>query len=236
MSRKRQVLLGTVALASAAAVVPTGSAAWAGAPSAGRSLSAIQAKAAAAVTLRVNTLNAAIARVNADSRIGPGAPALVAYLQKDLPGLGQLGQKIAADPSASVAGVDARTIFTDYRVLVLAIPAARLAAASDQIDNTSVVKLTAASAKAATYENAGNQATVAPLLSDLNGQISSITSSTAGIASTVLGYTPAQWNTDHAVLFPSRSAMDAARVDLKKARSDLQQVRAAIRASHQSGS
>lgn len=232
MSRKRQVLLGTVVLASAAAVVPAGSTAWAGAAPADPSLAAIQAKAAAAVSKRVSALNAAVSRVEADSRIGPGAAALTAYLQKDVPALQQLGQKIAADPTAAAARADARTILTDYRVRVLVLPAARLAAIADRIGNTTVARLNTAATKAATYENAGNQATLAPLLSDLNGLIGSITSSTSGIASTALGYTPAQWNADHSVLAASKSAVRAARSDIQKARSDLRQIRAAVRASH----
>jgi hypothetical protein len=193
-------------------------------------LATIQSKAAAAVTTRVNDLNAAVGKVNADTKLGSDASSLVTYLQKDIPGLQQLGQKIAGDTTASEAGTDAATIFTDYRVLALAIPAARLAAASDQIGTNAIPKLNAASTKAAGYENSTNQSTLAPLLADLHTQISSATSSVSGVAATVLGYTPAQWNANRNLLAASKSSVSSARTAVKKAVSDLQQIRASVKA------
>lgn len=228
---KRTILVSAVALASVATVGLTAAPAGAATPSTTQSLSSIQAKAAAAITLRVNHLNAAVSKVNADSKLGSDAAGLVTYLQADIPGLQQLGQKIATDTSVTEASADARTIGTNYRVFRLVIPAARLAAESYEIDNNVVPKLNAASTKAASYENSSNQATVAPLLADLNSQISTVTSSTSGVATTVLGYTPVQWNANRALLAPSKSAVQSARTSIKKARSDLRQIRAAVKAS-----
>ena len=45
--------------------------------------------------------------------------------------------------------------------------------------------------------NPSNSATLQPLINDLNAQIQSATNGTANVASTVLGYTPAQWNANH---------------------------------------
>jgi hypothetical protein len=227
------MLLGAVALASAVAVGATaGSAAAASTPAPStQTLSGIQSQAAAAVTTRVNDLNTAIGKVNADSKLGSNAPALVAYLQNDIPGLQQLGQKIAADNSVSTAETDAQTIFTNYRALALVLPAARLAAVSDQLSTTTIPKLTAASTKAASYENPTNQAALAPLLADLNNQIASATKSVSGVATTVLGSTPAQWNANHDLLAASKSSVTSAEAAVKKAVSDLQQIRAAVKAA-----
>jgi C4-dicarboxylate-specific signal transduction histidine kinase len=69
-------------LASAVVLGAGGAIAGAATPAATpQSLSGIQAKAAAAVSLRVNDLNAAIAKVNADPRLGSDSAALAAYLQ-----------------------------------------------------------------------------------------------------------------------------------------------------------
>ena len=102
-----------------------------------------------AVSLRVNDLNAAISKVNADSRLGSDNAALVAYLQADIAPLQALGQKIAGDTTESTAAADYATIFTNYRVLALVLPAAHIAGAADQIDVTTVPTLTALAAKAA---------------------------------------------------------------------------------------
>jgi hypothetical protein len=239
VSKRNAVWLGAVVLASVATVGATGASAGAVAPTtqapstttpSTESLSTIQSRAAAAITTRVNDLNAAVGKVNADTKLGSGDPALVTYLQKDIPGLQQLGQKIAGDATVSDAKADAATIFTSYRVLALVIPAARLAAASDQIGTNAIPKLTAASTKAAGYENSTNQATLAPLLSDLNTRIASATTSVSGVSTTVLGYTPAQWNTNQTLLAASKSSVSSTQTAVKKAVSDLQQIQTAVKA------
>ena len=68
-------------------------------PATPQSLSGIQAKAAAAISLRVNDLNAAITKVKADSRLGSDNAALATYLQADIAPLQALGQTIAGDTS-----------------------------------------------------------------------------------------------------------------------------------------
>ena len=73
------------------------------------SLSAIQAAAAAAITLRVNDLNAAVAKVNGAKDLGSDSAALAAYLQADIAPLQALGQKIASETSVTTATSDAAT-------------------------------------------------------------------------------------------------------------------------------
>ncbi len=219
---KNTIRVGAVAFTSAAVLGGLASSAGAAAPT---SLSSVQAKAAAAITLRVNDLNAAIAKVTGAKNLGSGAATLTAYLQNDIAPLQTLGQKIAADMTVTAAQGDASTIFTNFRVLALVLPAAHLAADSDGIMNGSVPTLTAASAKAAARVNSSNQGTLDPLITDLNAQISAATNAASGISSTVLGYTPAQWNANHALLSAERSADQSARnIDVKQARSELQQI------------
>jgi hypothetical protein len=226
------IRLGSVVLLSGTLLIAGATLAEAATPAASQaaSLSTIQSKAAAAITLRVNDLNAAVAKVNGDSKLGSGASALAAYLQQDIPSLQALGQKIAADTTAPAARTDAATIFTNYRVLALVLPAAHLAGAGDQIENTTVPKLTSLSAKAAARETPANQATIGPLLSDLNAQISAAGNGASGLASTVLGYSPAQWNANHALLASSKYAAQGALGDLTKAGADVKQIRADLKA------
>jgi hypothetical protein len=187
-------------------------------------LSGIQAKAAAAITLRINDLNAAIAKVNADEYLGSGQATLDSYLQIDIPRLEALGSKIAADTTLTQAESDYSSIFTDYRVLALVLPAAWQAAEADRITNTDVPKLTAFSTKAQSHVNATNQATLQPMIDALNSDISGATNAASGVASTVLSYVPSQWNANHALLDPTKASLAMATGDVKNGWNEEQQI------------
>ena len=107
------------------------------------------------------------------------------------------------------AAHDFGTIFSDYRVYVLVLPAARIAAGADRATTTAIPNLTTDATKAQGRVTPANQAVLQPLIDDLNGQISTATNATNGLASTVLAFTPAQWNADHALLAASRSSQAA---------------------------
>jgi hypothetical protein len=227
---KNGMRIGAAVLASAAVLATSGAIAGAATPAATpQSLSGIQARAAAAISLRVNDLNAAIAKVNADQRLGSDNAALVAYLQADVAPLQALGQKIAADTTESTAAADYATIFANYRVLALVLPAAHIARAADEVDVTTIPALTALATKAASHLNSSNQAALQPLLTDLNTQITAATNSTAGVSATVLAYTPADWNANHDLLTTGRSAVQSAETDIAKARADLKQIAALLK-------
>ena len=69
-----------------------------------------------------------------------------------------------------------------------------------------------------------NQATVQPLINDLNSQITTATNATNGLAGTVVAFTPAQWNANTALLNASISSAQTAKAALQKGRSDLRQI------------
>lgn len=149
-------------LASAVVLGAGGAIAGATTPAATpQNLSGIQAKASAAVSLRVNDLDAAVAKVNADPRLGSDSAALAAYLQADIAPLRALGQKISGDTVASTAAADYSTIFTNFRVLVLVLPAAHIAGSADQIDVTTVPKFTALESARGTLQTADTDLTKA---------------------------------------------------------------------------
>jgi hypothetical protein len=217
---------GSAAVAASVVLASTGSA---------QSLPAVQARAAKAIGRRVGSLNAAIAKVTADSDLGSGQAVILQHLQADVPALQQLGQKIAADTTVTAARSDAETVYSDYRVYALVLPAARLAARSDALTTTDLPQLTARSAALAAKEDSADQATVAPLIADLNVQIGGASTAASGVATSVEGFAPSQWNANHALLSPARASFQTARSDVRSARQDVVKIRAALRAGGTKG-
>jgi hypothetical protein len=163
---KKAVRLGAIGATSALAL-GAGAAVAGAATATPPTLSSVQAKAAAAITLRVNDLNAAIGKVNRATHLGAEASALDAYLEQDIAPLQSLGQQIAADTSLSTAHAQAMTIYTNFRVLAVVLPASRIAADAATIDNGAIPALTADSAKASAKVTSANQAELQPLIDNL---------------------------------------------------------------------
>jgi hypothetical protein len=141
------VRLGACAAAAAATAaglgLTAGAAGAAGSSSSGESpatLSGIKAKAATEITKRVDALNAAIAKVNAAQGLGSGQATLESYLGADVGPLQALNAKIQGDTTAQQARQDFATIFSGYRVYLLVLPAARIAADADRTTNTVLPK------------------------------------------------------------------------------------------------
>ena len=232
--RSHLIRLGSVALASgvmaggvagvAAATTP-GSSGNNGSSAVPTTMAGIKAKAAADVTDRVNALNAAIAKVNAAKGLGPSQKALVSHLDADIAPLQQLNQTLQGDSTVQQAAHDFGTIFSNYRVYALVLPASRIAAAASFATATAVPRLTADTAKAQAHVTAANQSQLQPMLDELNSQITTATNAANGLAATVLAFTPAQWNANNGLLGASKSSAQAANAALGKARSDLQQIR-----------
>lgn len=220
------VTLGTVATAAGAATTPAsgGNSGASGASAVPATLAGIKAKAATDVTDRVNALNAAIAKVNAAKGLGAGQGTLVSYLGADSAPLQQLNQTIQGDTSVQQAARDFSTIFSDYRVYLLVLPAARIAADADRATTTAIPALTSDATKAQSRVNPGNQAELQPLIDDLNSRIATANNATNGLAATVLAFTPAQWNANHGLLGPARSSDQAATGALRQGRSDVRQI------------
>jgi len=217
------VTLGTLATAAGAATTP-GSAGNSGAHAVPVTLAGIKAKAATEVTDRVNALNGAIAKVNAAKGLGAGQGTLVSYLGTDRAPLQQLNQTIQADTSVQQAARDYATIFSDYRVYVLVLPASRIAADADRATTTDIPALTNDATKAQSRVNPGNQAALQPLIDDLDSRITTATNATNGLAGTVLAFTPAQWNADNGLLGPAKSSDQAAAAAIKQGRADVRQI------------
>jgi uncharacterized protein YukE len=207
--------LGTIAAAGTAGAATTSS------PT---SLSGIKAQAATDITDRVNDLNAAIAKVNAAKGLGSSQATLVSYLDADIAPLQQLNQTIQGDGTVQQAAHDFGTIFSDYRVYVLVLPASRIASTADHATTTAIPQLTADAAKAQARVTPANQATLQPLIDDLNSQITTATNAGNGLASMVLTDTPAQWNANHSLLAASTSSAQAVTAAVQKGHADVKQI------------
>ena len=242
--RTHLIRLGAVATAAlaAGAGATAGAGAVAGAATSSGSsgasfvpitLAGFKAQAATDSTDRVNDLHGAIANVDAAKGLGSSQATLVSYLGTDIAPLQQLNQTIQADSSVQQAAHDFGTMFSDYRVYVLVLPASRMAADADHATTTAIPKLTADAAKAQSRVTPANQATLQPLIDDLNGQISAATNATNGLAATVLAFTPAQWNANNALLAASKASDQAAAGALQKGRADVTQLVQDLRASSQ---
>jgi hypothetical protein len=204
------------------------------APSAGKSLSAIQAEAKIKTTARIGSLGTAIAKVNAAKDISSSDRAtILATLNGDVEGMNTVEAKIAADATVATAAADYKTIFTTYRVYAVAIPQSRLAAAADRMTSTSIPRLTDAQSKLAAALAGPDASKSTPELqadlADMSAQIASATSALNGVAAEALAVTPSAFNSNHSVLQPVRSAVKAAIADLKKAAADGKTVLAAIK-------
>jgi len=243
-ARTRLVRLGAIALTSGATLGAMAGTAGAATPGSSgtsaanavpASLAGIKAKAATDITERVASLNAAIGKVDAAKGLGASQATLVSYLGTDIAPLQQLNQTIQGDSTVQQASHDFGTIFRDYRVYRLVLPAALIAADADHATTTVIPNLTADAATAQARVTPANQVTVQPLINDLNGQISTATNATNGLAATVLAFTPAQWDADNALLDGSTSSNRDATGALQKGRADVKQIVQDLKSAHAAG-
>jgi hypothetical protein len=149
---------------------------------------------------RLASLEAAIKTVQREDYLGPDSTTLINGLQSDVTGLEALATKIAGDTSASTAQSDSDLIFSDFRVYDLVLPVVRDVSYVDWADN---VKL-GAIGKQVTYlqgrENSNTQSFLVPLVTDMQLQVQTATTSTNGLSSQLLGYTAADWGANHNLL------------------------------------
>jgi len=200
----------------------------------GKTLAEIQAAAAAAISRRLSSLGVAINDVNNNAVItSADKTTLLATLNGDVTGLTALGVTIAGDTTAKQASSDYSTIFTGYRVYALALPQVRFAAAADDITVAVVPKLTDAQTKLeallAGVDSGKNTPQVQAWMADLAKQVTAIGTETNGLSATVLAYTPAQYDANHALLSPARASLSISRNDIKTARGDIANVVKALK-------
>jgi hypothetical protein len=216
--------LGAAAGAAGASTTPGSPGSSSSAAAVPTTLAGIKAKAATDITNRVSALDAAIAMVNGATSLGASGAGLDSHLGADIGPLQQLNTTIQGDTNVQQAASDFESIFSDYRVYRLVLPATRIAAGASAATTTAIPKLTTGATKAQALVTPANQAVLQPLISDLDGQITTATNATNGLASTALAFTPAQWNANHDLLAQSKSSAQAAAAALAKGRADVKQI------------
>jgi hypothetical protein len=217
--------LGTAAGVAGAATTSTGGSGNSGQSAAAPAdLSGLKAKAAQDINERVDALNTAIGKVNAAKGLGSGQATLVSYLGTDITPLQQLNTKIQGDTTYKEALADFQDIFSNFRVYVLVLPAAAIAGDAFRDTATVLPNLTADSQKAQQHVNPKNQASLQPLINDLNTQITTATNATNGLATTVLAYLPSQWNANHNLLAGAKGQDEVAHTAIQRARADVQAI------------
>lgn len=148
-------------------------------------------------------------------------------------GLGALKTKIGADNDPATLADDCRSIIEGYRVFALRAPQTHLVIAGDSEANA-VTKLNDASTKLSDAIDkaaaAGKDMTAAKAaLADLQAKLADAGSKANGVADSVIGFVPADYNANHALLDGARSNVKAAASDLKAARADIKTITSALK-------
>jgi hypothetical protein len=221
--------LGTAGVAGATTPASSGTTGSSGSNDVPSTLAGIKAKANTDITDRVNSLNSAIQRAKGTKGLGSGQGTLETYLGTDIAPLQQLDATIQGATSTQQAAQEFGTIFTNFRVYRLVLPAAHIAGDAFRVTTTAVPNLQSASTKAQQHVNPGNQGVLEPLIDDLNGQISAASNATNGLAATVLAYTPQQWNANNNLLAPSKQSDAQADAAVAKGRQDAVEIRAIVK-------
>jgi hypothetical protein len=145
---------------------------------------------------------------------------ILATLSADVSGLEALGGTIAADTDRASAAMHYSQIYTDYRVYAVAIPQASYAAAADALTTSALPALVAAHDALATALAASGQSTpeLEQTLADMQAAIDQATAAITGIAASALAVTPADFNSNSAVLADERAAVSTATAAARQAR------------------
>ncbi len=204
------------------------------APHAHRTLATVQTAGAAATAKRITSLDTAIDRVAANSTLtGSDKTTILATLNADLGGMKTVAARIAADTTLTQAKADYATIFRNYRVYAVGLRQAAYAELADHVTPTIAARLTAEEARLSGRlsgkDAAKSTSALQADLTDMTAQIAKATGTVSGLAAGALAVTPAQFNSNHAVMAPFTASAAAARAALKQARSDAQTVRAALK-------
>jgi hypothetical protein len=193
---------------------------------------AARAAAAAAITARLGDLNAAVTLVKQTSWLSPGDnAALLTELNGEIGGLSALATTIQNETGVTAFQTEAAGILSQYRVYSLVLPQVHLVRAVDQATNVilpDLQHLFQQEIQLAQERHKDSAGTVSAI-SDLATQIANLQAATNGLSAMLVALTPAQWNTDNAVLAQPRQLLDKARHDAGLAVDDIKAVGALLK-------
>jgi hypothetical protein len=159
-------------------------------------LSKAQAWGAWLIKNRVNALNWEIKQVQGDSFLGSDGATLVSDMQADITGLQGLGASIASATSIDQVNTDNASIFA-YRVYDFMLPMARDVVQVDRLSNLALPAISKTLGNLQGLENTGNQAVLGRLLTDIQSQQQTASGAVSGLSGELLGYTVADWSSNH---------------------------------------
>ncbi len=214
--------IGTTAVPNAANAAPTTTERT-------RDLVGEKARCTAAIDVRLTTLTRLNGSLAAAKSITAGHKSTQAASNTAAAsGLGALKTKIAADTDPATLGTDCRSIVEGYRVFALRAPQTHLVIAGDTEAsavaklNDVVSRLSDAIDKAGA---AGKDVTAAQAaLTDLTAKLADAAAKTNGVADSVIGFAPADYNADHTLLDGARANVRTTAADLKAARADIKTI------------
>jgi hypothetical protein len=173
---------------------------------------------------RVAALDAEIKQVQGDNFLGPDGTTLVTEMQADITGLQGLGTAIAAATSLGAVNADNSSIFTIYRVYDFMLPMVRDVVQADWVNNVGLPDIAKALSDLQGQENPGNQSVLGPLFSNIQQQQQTATNAVKGLSGELMGYTVADWNSNHGLfttpgtdIFIADKAVRAAEKDCSRA-------------------
>ena len=187
----------------------------------------------------IDRRTAELDRLDAEVAKAPGLTAahraaLVANLTSARQALTALAAKIAADTDPATLKTDCEAIAESLRIFALRSPQTHLVVVGDGITSgitkfdSVVATLTDAVAKAKAEGNPQADAAAA-VLEDLKAKVADAAAKGGSIADTVIGYTPADYNANHDLLVPARTAAKTAREDLRAAGGDAHKIAKLLR-------
>ncbi len=149
------------------------------------------------IKTRVDALNAEIKQVQGDNFLGSDGTTLVTDMQADITGLQGLGTTIAAATSLDAVNADDASIFTTYRVYDFMLPMVRDVVQADWVTNVGLPDIAKALTDLQGQENAGNQPVLGPLFTNIQQQQQTATNAVSGLSGELMGYTVAEWGSNH---------------------------------------
>jgi len=186
------------------------------------------------VTDRVNSLNKAITGVQGDSNLGSDGATLVADMQADITALQGLGTTISSDTTVDQVNTNVGQVF-GLRVYDFLLPAVQDVVEVDSITNVKLPALATAITDLTGKENSSNQGVLAALVSNMQAQSTTATTATSGLSAQLLGYTAADWDTNHGLLNGARTQIFIANRALVTAWKDNQRANQYLRHHHNGG-
>ena len=187
------------------------------------------------ITDRVNSLNSAITGVKGDSYLGSDGSTLVADMEADVTGLQGLATTISGDNTLGEVNTNIGQIFSEYRVYDFVLPAVQDVVEVDNITNVKLPALATAITDLTGKEDSFNQGVLAPLVANMQSQSSIATTATSGLSAQLLGYTAADWNSNHGLLNGARTDIFIANKALGTAWKDNQKANEYLRHHHSGG-